>query len=49
MAMGDTDLSAEVKQYYKERAEVVLKNLREKYMEGHYAENRQEALDIVGQ
>lgn len=37
MAMGDTDLSAELKQYYKERAEVVLKNLRENYMEGHYS------------
>ena len=47
MAMGDTDLSAELKQYYKERAEVVLTNLREKYMEGYYVETREEALDLL--
>lgn len=47
MAMGDTDLNVEIKQYYRERAEVVLKNLREKYMEGHYVETRQEALDLL--
>jgi L-lactate utilization protein LutB len=44
MAMGDTDLSVEIKHYYRERAEVVIENLREKYMEGHYADTREEAL-----
>ncbi len=47
MAMGDTDLSREFHQYYKERAETVIQNLREKYMEGHYADNREEAMRIL--
>jgi L-lactate utilization protein LutB len=47
MAMGDTDLSTEIKHYYKERAAVVIENLREKYMEGYYADNRDDALKII--
>lgn len=47
MAMGDTDLGAEIKQYNRERAEVVVRNLREKYMEGHFVETREEALKLV--
>ncbi len=47
MAMGDTDLSAEMAQFYEERAKVVLENLRAKHMEGHYVANRQEALELV--
>jgi L-lactate utilization protein LutB len=44
MAMGDTDLSVEIKHFYRERAQVVIENLREKYMEGHYADTREEAI-----
>ena len=47
MAMGDTDLSAEIKQYNRERAEVIVRNLREKYMEGHFVETRADALKLV--
>lgn len=47
MAMGDTDLTEEIKQYQRERAEIVVKNLREKYMEGHFVETKDEALKLV--
>jgi hypothetical protein len=47
MAMGDTDLSAEIKQYNRERAEIVVRNLREKYMEGHFVETREDALKLA--
>jgi L-lactate utilization protein LutB len=47
MPMGDTDLSAEMKQYYRERAATVIENVRKKYMEGHYVDNRQEALALI--
>jgi len=47
MAMGDTDLTAEIKQYRRERAEEVVKNLREKYMEGHFVETREDALELL--
>lgn len=47
MAMGDTDLSKELHLYYKERAETVIRNLREKYMEGYYADTRADALNIL--
>src|SRR5580698_2661115 len=47
MAMGDTDLSAEIKQYHRERAEIVVKNLHEKYMDGYFVETREEALKLL--
>ena len=47
MPMGDTDLSKEIKHFYEERAKIVIDNLREKYMEGYYADNREEALKII--
>ena len=47
MPMGDTDLNVELKQFYEQRAKMVLENLRHKNMEGYYAENRHEALDII--
>lgn len=42
--MGDTDLSREIQYFYKERAELCIQNLKEKYMDGHYVANREEAL-----
>lgn len=47
MPMGDIDLSREFKQYYRERAETVIAGLREKYMEGHYAETREDAIRLI--
>ena len=47
MAMGDTDLSAEIKQYHRERAEVVVKNLHQKYMDGFFVDTREEALELL--
>lgn len=44
MPMGDTDLSVEIKHFYKERAEVCIENLKEKYMDGYYAATKEEAL-----
>lgn len=47
MPMGDTDLGAEISQFYRERAEIVIENLQKKYMEGYFVENRDEALKLV--
>jgi L-lactate utilization protein LutB len=47
MPMGDTDLTVEIKQFNRERAAVVIENLREKYMEGHFVETREEALQLL--
>lgn len=47
MPMGDADLSAEIKQYRREQAQMVVKNLQEKYMEGHFVETREEALELI--
>jgi hypothetical protein len=47
MAMGDADLSVEIKHHYRERAAVVIENLKKKYMDGHYVETREEALALL--
>jgi hypothetical protein len=47
MPMGDIDLSAEIKQFHRERAEMVVKNLHEKYMDGYFVETREEALELL--
>lgn len=47
MAMGDKDLSAEIKHFYKVRAEVVVENLKKKYMDGHYVDTVEEALELL--
>jgi hypothetical protein len=47
MPMGDIDLSAEIKQFHRERAEMVVKNLHEKYMDGYFVETREEALKLL--
>ena len=47
MAMGDTDLTKEIKHYWRERAEVVIENLEKKYMKGYYAETAEDALAKV--
>jgi L-lactate utilization protein LutB len=47
MAMGDKDLTAEIKHYWRERAQVVIENLEKKYMEGHYADTAEEALELI--
>jgi hypothetical protein len=47
MALGDTSLEAEMALYYETRAKIVLENLRKKNMEGHYVENRQQALELI--
>ncbi|MFT4084903.1 MAG: lactate utilization protein [Nocardioides sp.] len=45
--MGDTDLSAEIRQYQRERAELVIEKLHEKYMDGHFVETADEALKLL--
>lgn len=47
MAMGDTDLSQEIRQFHRERAAVVVENLKKKYMEGYFVETPEEALDLI--
>ncbi len=47
MAMGDTDLTAEIKQFYRERAQLVVDNLRKKHMDGYFVETRDEALKLL--
>ncbi len=47
MAMGDTDLSKEIKQFHRERALVTIENLKKKYMDGHFVETKEEALDLL--
>ncbi|WP_062563015.1 lactate utilization protein [Paracoccus aminovorans] len=47
MAMGDTNLAKEIRQFNRLRAEVVIKNLKKKHMDGHFVETRQEALDLL--
>ncbi|WP_323013591.1 lactate utilization protein [Devosia sp.] len=47
MAMGDTDLTAEFRQHYRERAAMVIENLKKKYMDGHFVETKEEALALL--
>ncbi|MBC2665861.1 lactate utilization protein [Novosphingobium flavum] len=47
MAMGDIDLSTEIKHYYRERAEIIIENLKKKYMHGSYADTKEEALQQI--
>jgi L-lactate utilization protein LutB len=47
MAMGDTDLSQEIRQFNRERAAVVVENLKKKYMDGHFVETPEEALELI--
>jgi L-lactate utilization protein LutB len=47
MGMGDTDLTVEMRQFYEERAKIVLENVRKKHMEGYFAATRQEAMDLI--
>ncbi|WP_171060972.1 lactate utilization protein [Poseidonocella sp. HB161398] len=47
MAMGDIDLGKEIRQYNRERAEMVVENLKAKYMDGHFVETREEALALL--
>ena len=42
--IDETDMSQEKELYYKERAETVIKNLKKRHINGHYASNRREAL-----
>jgi L-lactate utilization protein LutB len=47
MAMGDTDLSREIQHHYRERAAVVIENLKKKYMDGYYVDTKEEALKLL--
>jgi len=47
MAMGDTDLGKEVKHFNRLRAEIVVENLKKKYMDGHFVETKEEAIDLL--
>jgi LUD domain len=47
MSMGDTDISIELKEFWEERAKVVLEHVRQKNMEGHLVADRQEALELI--
>lgn len=47
MAMGDVDLTRELKQYNRLRAEIVVENLKKKYMDGHFVETREDALALL--
>ena len=45
--VAETDISCELSQFYEIRAEIVIKNLQRKNMNGYFVSTRQEALDLV--
>ena len=47
MAMGDVSLDREIKQFNRLRAEVVVENLKKKYMDGHFVETKEQALELL--
>ncbi|MFV0296137.1 MAG: lactate utilization protein [Hyphomicrobiaceae bacterium] len=47
MAMGDIDLSKEIKHFNRLRAETVVENLKKKYMDGYFVETKEEALELL--
>jgi len=47
MAMGDIDLGKEVRHFNRLRAEIVVENLKKKYMDGHFVETKEEAIALL--
>jgi L-lactate utilization protein LutB len=45
--VDETDISQEIADYNKQRIVKVIENLEKRYMNGYYAENREEALSIA--